>query len=241
MGFFSTKNILGPTKNTFGGVFGIGANASNKNISNARNAMEVAEAQKARDFSKTEAQTNRDFQASQVLQKMDYDERLSSTAVQRRMEDMKNAGINPILAGKYDASTPAAAAASGGIGSTAKANAHGYEYKRTVDLNALSSAMDLRIKDAQRKNIIAQTNKTGIESEVIGAGLPAKNAGKALWDPIAKDIINFSDWAKSYQTDAKNGKGLLDKADNFIDESIKKGKDWWYDKQGHPHITIRGK
>jgi hypothetical protein len=67
-----------------------------------RNSAQMQQAKMANEFSAQQAALNRDFQRE-----------MSNTMVQRRMEDMRAGGINPILAANSAASSPAGSAPAG--------------------------------------------------------------------------------------------------------------------------------
>lgn len=130
-----------------------------------------------------EAARNRAFQATSAKEQMEFQERMANTVHQREVEDLKKAGLNPILAAQGGAPAPSGASASGSQGSAAQAKmenpfADASSWISNA-LQAMQMAGGLEKQAAETDLIREQTTKTRLDR-------PESELKNGIWNWIKK-------------------------------------------------------
>lgn len=140
----------------------------------------ISSSQGQREANETNLQSTRE--------QMAFQERMSNTAHQRQVADLRAAGLNPILSANSGASAPQGAAAQ-------VENPSGDSSR--ILAASMQQAMNLRMQNAQIANIQADTARTAIDAARMQKDIPKSEAFNEIWSAIRPGFRSVLDSLKS--------------------------------------------
>lgn len=212
MGWGALAGLINPTAligtGLSGGLQYLGqreANQTNRDIARDTTAANMAEAQR-----------NRDFQRE-----------MSNTAFQRQVEDLKRAGINPLLAtGMSGASTPSGSAGSA-VGATVQNELSGLpdaiQAGVAIHNQQLASAKqgaEIGLIKDQQINTRAQSAKAAMETKVMSKGIPEADLKNKVYNWVNDTFSQTNRSAAKYESETP----LVKAWDKVLEDQRKKMK-----------------